>query len=59
MVTQKLCVLRQSAKMLVEQEGMEVTHGGFYVSWTGSRKADEFLLSIYSSQLKKEALADA
>ena len=59
MVTRKLCVLRESAKMLVEQERMEVIHGGFYVSWTGSRKANELLLYIYSSQLKKEALADA
>lgn len=46
MVTQKLCVLRKSAKMLLEQERMEVIHGGFFVSWTGSRKADKFL-SIY------------
>ena len=56
---QKLCVLIQSGKMLVEQERMEVIHGGFFVSWTGSRKADRFLLDIYSSQSKKEALVDA
>ena len=46
-VMQKLCVLIQSGKMLVEQERMEVIHGGFFVSWTGSRKADRFLLDIY------------
>ena len=46
MVAQQLRVLRNSAKMFVEQERMETIHGGLYVSWTGPREAGELLLDI-------------